>query len=194
MIPVKIECGCGQRYAFDVEPVNGRMPASVVCPVCGADGTAAANESIAQALAARPQTTAAAPSMRLRPATPPIAPPIPETGAHTTSSSSPVQRLSQKPKLTFQQGNAASTEQRPSPWRFAFWIAMFFALSIFLLQQAASGRRWISLPGVLLSVGMLCRLSGKCVRPGLRRRTLNIAEWISFAGFAATTVRLVLTE
>ena len=194
MIPVKVECGCGQRYAFDVEPLNGRMPASVVCPVCGADGTAAANESIAQALAARAPTTAAAPSMRLRPSTPPIAPPIPEAGAHTTSPSSPVQRLSQEAKLRFQQGNAASTEQRPSPWRFAFWIAMFFTLSLFLWQQAASGRRWISLPGVLLTVGMLCRLSGKCVRLGWLRRTLNIAEWISFAGFAVTTVRLVLTE
>jgi len=24
MIPVKIQCGCGQRYAFEVEPVEGR--------------------------------------------------------------------------------------------------------------------------------------------------------------------------
>jgi hypothetical protein len=54
MIPVKIQCGCGQRYAFDIEPVNGRMPAPVACPVCGADGAAVANEIIAQALAAQP--------------------------------------------------------------------------------------------------------------------------------------------
>src|SRR6266498_2832407 len=105
MIPVKVECGCGQRYAFDVEPVNGRMPASVVCPVCGADGTAAANESITRALAAQPPTIAAAPSMRLRPATSPDAPPIPEAGAHTTSPSSPVQRLSQDAKWRSQQRN-----------------------------------------------------------------------------------------
>jgi hypothetical protein len=52
MIPVKIECACGQHYAFDVEPVNGRMPAPVMCPACGADGSAAANEFIAQRLAA----------------------------------------------------------------------------------------------------------------------------------------------
>lgn len=51
MIPVKIQCGCGQRYAFDIEPVFGRMPASVVCPVCGSDGTSAANEVIAFTLA-----------------------------------------------------------------------------------------------------------------------------------------------
>jgi hypothetical protein len=43
MVPVKIECDCGQHYAFDVEPVNGRMPSAIACPGCGADGTAAAN-------------------------------------------------------------------------------------------------------------------------------------------------------
>ncbi|HTV40474.1 MAG TPA: hypothetical protein VMF08_07865 [Candidatus Sulfotelmatobacter sp.] len=50
MVPVKIECECGQNYAFDVEPVNGRMPSAVSCPSCGADGTAAANDCIAQQL------------------------------------------------------------------------------------------------------------------------------------------------
>jgi hypothetical protein len=54
MIPVKVQCPCGQRYAFDVEPINGRVPSPVACPVCGVDGTAAANEIIAQALAAQP--------------------------------------------------------------------------------------------------------------------------------------------
>ncbi len=48
MVPVKIECDCGQNYAFDVEPANGKMPAAVNCPSCGADGTAAANEYISQ--------------------------------------------------------------------------------------------------------------------------------------------------
>jgi hypothetical protein len=50
MIPIKIQCGCGQRYAFDVKPVAGRMPHSVACPVCGLDGTAAANLVISQSL------------------------------------------------------------------------------------------------------------------------------------------------
>lgn len=52
MMPVKIQCGCGQRYAFEIEPVCGRMPDRVACPVCGADGTSAANEHIAFALTA----------------------------------------------------------------------------------------------------------------------------------------------
>jgi hypothetical protein len=47
MIPIKIQCGCGQKYVFDVEPVGGCMAYAVACPVCGADGTAAANVAIA---------------------------------------------------------------------------------------------------------------------------------------------------
>ena len=55
MTAVKIECDCGQRYAFDVEPVYGPMPAPVACPACGADGTAKANTILAQtAVAASP--------------------------------------------------------------------------------------------------------------------------------------------
>jgi hypothetical protein len=72
MIPIKIQCGCGQRYSFDVEPVHGRMTTPVACPICGVDGTNAANEKIAQTLAAQP---AAPPPpariTRLRPAAPP---------------------------------------------------------------------------------------------------------------------------
>jgi hypothetical protein len=47
MMPIKIHCGCGQKYRFDIEPICGRMPAAVSCPVCGNDGTIAANELIA---------------------------------------------------------------------------------------------------------------------------------------------------
>src|SRR6266481_740327 len=57
MVPIKIQCECGQRYAFEIEPVNGRMPSAVTCPSCGADGTAAANVAIAQS-----QQQAAAPA------------------------------------------------------------------------------------------------------------------------------------
>lgn len=50
LVPVKIVCSCGQKYAFDVYPLNGHMPAPVKCPVCGVDGTTVANEIIAIAL------------------------------------------------------------------------------------------------------------------------------------------------
>jgi len=51
MIPIKVQCGCGQLYQFEVEPVNGRLAGTVACPVCGVDGTEAANEAIAQQMA-----------------------------------------------------------------------------------------------------------------------------------------------
>lgn len=40
--------------------MNGQVPFPVACPVCGADGTAAANTAIAQSLAAQPASAAAA--------------------------------------------------------------------------------------------------------------------------------------
>ncbi len=49
---VKILCSCGTKYSFDVEPVDGRMPAPVQCPNCALDGTEAANEYARQMLAA----------------------------------------------------------------------------------------------------------------------------------------------
>src|SRR5687767_281511 len=52
---VKVQCGCGVRYAFDVEPVNGQLPMPIACPKCGADGTAFANMVIAEKLAALQQ-------------------------------------------------------------------------------------------------------------------------------------------
>jgi hypothetical protein len=54
MITVKVQCDCGQPYAFDVEPVGGALPTSVTCPACGADGTSAANDFIAKHAAAHP--------------------------------------------------------------------------------------------------------------------------------------------
>jgi uncharacterized protein YxjI len=69
MITVKILCVCGQKYAFDVEPYNGRMPSSVQCPICKADGTAAANEILARSLPPTP-VAAPAPVASLRPPPP----------------------------------------------------------------------------------------------------------------------------
>lgn len=55
-IPVKILCACGQKYAFEVRPRDGRMPWHVACPVCQRDGTGEANRIIASLLAADPRT------------------------------------------------------------------------------------------------------------------------------------------
>ena len=55
MIPVKIYCPCGQKYAFDVQPVNGAMPVPVNCPVCQRDGTGQANQHLARMLKGKTQ-------------------------------------------------------------------------------------------------------------------------------------------
>ncbi|HEX7569494.1 MAG TPA: hypothetical protein VF492_03225 [Verrucomicrobiae bacterium] len=55
MIPVKIYCVCGQKYAFDVQPVNGAMPVPVACPVCHRDGTEQANQFLARILKGKTQ-------------------------------------------------------------------------------------------------------------------------------------------
>jgi len=56
---IKVHCDCGQKYKFDVEPVHGRMPFAVQCPVCGADGTTRANVILQQHVT--PTGVAAAP-------------------------------------------------------------------------------------------------------------------------------------
>jgi hypothetical protein len=62
---LKIICPCGQKYKFDVEPVNGRMPWAVACPVCGVDGTAAAEQQIREWVSASP-APAQSPTLGLR--------------------------------------------------------------------------------------------------------------------------------
>jgi len=58
---LKIVCQCGQKFKFDVEPVNGRMPFTVNCPLCNADGTATANAMLAEVLANQPPPLVAPP-------------------------------------------------------------------------------------------------------------------------------------
>ena len=55
MIPVKIYCACGQKYAFEVEPANNLMPVQVTCPVCGRDGTDDANRFLVRILKGKTQ-------------------------------------------------------------------------------------------------------------------------------------------
>ena len=112
---LKVVCNCGQKFAFDVEPVNGRMPVSVSCPGCGRDGTQAANDLLSQhfpnqappipmAIAVQPAVAAAptVPAGRLQinrsaPAAAVTPPPLaaPEL---ITSARSPVRATALKPK------------------------------------------------------------------------------------------------
>ena len=61
IMEIKIQCDCGAKYKFDVEPVTGRLPVAIACPSCGANGTAAANQQIAQQLPAAPAPAAPPP-------------------------------------------------------------------------------------------------------------------------------------
>lgn len=54
-IPIKIFCACGQKYAFEVWPRAGRMPATVACPVCQRDGTAEADRILFKVLNGKTQ-------------------------------------------------------------------------------------------------------------------------------------------
>jgi hypothetical protein len=51
---IKVLCPCGAKYQFPVEPVNGRLPHAIACPVCGADNTEAGNAVIQARLASEP--------------------------------------------------------------------------------------------------------------------------------------------
>ena len=69
---IKVQCDCGQKYKFDAEPVDGRMPWEVNCPVCGLPGTEKANAIIQQQIASAapvpppaPTSTGASPKPRL---------------------------------------------------------------------------------------------------------------------------------
>ena len=83
---IRVECNCGQAYAFDVDPVNNLMPCGVACPDCGADGTELANQFIASAATAPPAPVPSppppAPELRInRP--PPAFPAPPDVGGPT---------------------------------------------------------------------------------------------------------------
>lgn len=71
MIELKIHRACGQKYKFDVEPVNNRLHFTVACPVCGADGTAQANALLDQMTIFKVVEPAPAPA-----AVPPPSPPV----------------------------------------------------------------------------------------------------------------------
>src|SRR5882724_335984 len=76
---LKIVCQCGQKYKFDVEPVGGRMPFTVNCPVCQADGTATANMRLAEHFRFVPPPPQASAPPQVAPivVAPPSAPPPP---------------------------------------------------------------------------------------------------------------------
>jgi hypothetical protein len=90
---LKVNCGCGQKYKFDVEPTNGQMPFAVNCPSCGVDGTPVANQMLAEHFINNPPAPVPPPpppapgGLRInRPAPAPTPPPLPPGAAMASSS------------------------------------------------------------------------------------------------------------
>jgi len=101
MLEIKVQCDCGQKYKFDVEPAGGRMPFQVYCPLCGLDGTEKANAVLKQRL---PAEAAPAPVPVGAAAGAAPAPPIPppggsklRIGASTSHASAPAATLPPPP-------------------------------------------------------------------------------------------------
>ncbi|MGH7994566.1 MAG: hypothetical protein ACREDQ_13680 [Limisphaerales bacterium] len=97
---MKIVCDCGQKYKFDVEPVNGRMPMTVNCPVCGTDGTAAANGILAQTFSNPAQPIPATPTVQPAGVPPPaIVTPAPPAGGLRINRPAPAPAVVNPPPL-----------------------------------------------------------------------------------------------
>src|SRR5947207_11873066 len=93
---VKVQCPCGTRYKFDVQPINDRMPGPVSCPTCGADGTSASNTIIQQSVSA-PAAISGAGSGQASPA------------------EKPRIRLHLPPQSTVSSGQAVDSMAQPAP-------------------------------------------------------------------------------
>jgi hypothetical protein len=107
---LKVVCHCGQKYKFDVEPVNRQMPFTVNCPVCGLDGTPLANNLLMQM--PMPATIAVPP-----PIPPAIAAPPPPTGVAPSLSISapPVRSAPAAPAAAYAPAPAMPKYMRDNP-------------------------------------------------------------------------------
>ncbi len=83
---VKVQCDCGTRFEFEVEPVNDRMPVPIACPECSADATALANAVIKEHLASPPPAAPVRTRVDVRQTVPPPQPaavPVPAAPAQS---------------------------------------------------------------------------------------------------------------
>ena len=99
MTELKVVCDCGQKYKFDVEPVNNQMPFTIACPICKADGTTKANQLLQQRSVFKPVDAAPAsappPPPRRISVKPPAAPasaPVAVAAAPPTAATRPLGR------------------------------------------------------------------------------------------------------
>lgn len=104
MVELKVQCPCGTKFVFDVEPVDGRIPEAIACPACGRDATDLANEAIQPQLASASVPVAAAPSgLRLtvqRPEPHAAPPPPPAAPIGTFPASTKAAKPAQMPEYS----------------------------------------------------------------------------------------------
>src|SRR5580704_12270988 len=113
---IKVQCGCGTRYSFDVEPQGGVMPFRVNCPACNADGTEAANQSIAQSAQAQPRLRTQAAAAAAPVAAPAAEVPLPPTAPRPRGPTS-VERI-----------QAEAKKMRRVGWMIAAVLLLIFGL------------------------------------------------------------------
>ncbi len=166
---LKLVCPCGQKFKFDVEPVNGQMPFAVICPVCNADGTAAANAQLSNqfppALVIVPPPPPIAPAsgklQMTRPAPAPTTAPPPLASADSVFSPPPISAV--KPISTYKKAKSQEEEGEFSMVRgiggamagagigcaimFAFWQWAHFRFPLMGIAVGAAagyGARWLA--------------------------------------------------
>ncbi len=152
---VKIECSCGQRFGFDVEPENGHMPMSLACPSCNADLTAVADADIARQLAlavpTAPQPTQGPVRVALRVAGagepkpgPPASdsPPTPPGEAETTPAKTAREQALERTRIVGQ-ATALLTEDRATAKDFAAFQRHRTLVRIVLAAVVALFGWWI---------------------------------------------------
>jgi hypothetical protein len=123
---IKVQCGCGTKFAFEVEPKEGRMPCGVSCPNCGADATEAANQVI--------QQQSGTSGLRLRvaepgPSSPPPAAPSPPEP--------PV-----RPPAASRKAPAKVPRGKASKFAFLWKVALPLLVLGFILFSV--GRKWVN--------------------------------------------------
>jgi hypothetical protein len=181
MISIKVECGCGQHYAFDVEPAAGQMPYAVSCPVCGADGTPAANEAIAQAEApAIPAPTPAKPAVRvvLKPKEASVAAAAPAVAVQAARVAAPVRPMPGRPPMTEADRERAIAETRSK----VCWGDAYQEVVKFAMMQGFPREEAMELVNELMAerAKMLREAGIRKIMTGGGMVCLPIASWFGF--------------
>jgi hypothetical protein len=205
---LKVVCGCGQKYKFDVEPVNGQMPFAVNCPSCGVDGTPVANQLLAEHFINNPPAPAPPPpspapgGLRInRPAPPPTPAPSPADDA-TPPPIAPLPSPVGAPLRAYQARAAALDPNTPAK-KPNFWMGIVgaalgallgAAVSFLIVKFAGIGWRLIVVWAGSLVTGYLAGAGAQFLGKGEGSKELGgITAIFAIAGIVATQYFIALS-